>query len=151
MYYLWLAPSMLGQVFLRMYLIAEHCECHSHKTRTGGSRHGTNKSSINTNMWNNTRSTKTTWWCRRLAWNMPYHLEHHAFPFVPFHQLPVLHALIVSNLKQQQRRTCSTDQCDDDNGNDNDKVFYAQSGCNPSGKDGYISMHVHFLRKFGLH
>ncbi len=29
------------------------------------------------------------WW----MWNMPYHAEHHAWPAVPFHQLPRLHAL----------------------------------------------------------
>ena len=25
-------------------------------------------------------------------WNMPYHAEHHAYPGVPFHALPALHA-----------------------------------------------------------
>jgi len=28
---------------------------------------------------------------RFLAWNMPYHVEHHSLPQVPFHQLPALH------------------------------------------------------------
>jgi fatty acid desaturase len=26
------------------------------------------------------------------AWNMPFHAEHHAYPAVPFHALPALHA-----------------------------------------------------------
>ncbi|RUV49309.1 fatty acid desaturase, partial [Mesorhizobium sp. M7A.F.Ca.MR.228.00.0.0] len=36
---------------------------------------------------------------RRLAWNMPFHAEHHAYPGVPFHQLPRFHALIERHLK----------------------------------------------------
>jgi fatty acid desaturase len=28
---------------------------------------------------------------RFLAWNMPYHVEHHTLPNVPFHKLPALH------------------------------------------------------------
>ena len=29
---------------------------------------------------------------RFIAWNMPYHAEHHSYPTVPFHQLPRFHA-----------------------------------------------------------
>ena len=35
---------------------------------------------------------------RFLAWNMPYHTEHHAFPSVPFHALPSLHGDLRSDL-----------------------------------------------------
>lgn len=31
---------------------------------------------------------------RFLYWNMNYHLEHHMFPLVPYHNLPKLHAII---------------------------------------------------------
>jgi fatty acid desaturase len=31
---------------------------------------------------------------RWLCWNMQYHTAHHAFPGVPFHQLPQLHAAL---------------------------------------------------------
>ena len=31
---------------------------------------------------------------RFLYWNMNYHLEHHMFPMVPYHQLPRLHAIV---------------------------------------------------------
>ena len=34
-----------------------------------------------------------------LAWNMPYHAEHHAFPAVPFHNLPAVNRLIAPRLK----------------------------------------------------
>ena len=30
---------------------------------------------------------------------MPYHVEHHVFPNVPFHNLPELHGLIRSHLQ----------------------------------------------------
>jgi fatty acid desaturase len=40
----------------------------------------------------NTRSTTTNAVMRWLCWNMQYHTAHHAFPGVPFHRLPALHA-----------------------------------------------------------
>ncbi|QMU57956.1 MAG: hypothetical protein GKR98_06935 [Boseongicola sp.] len=33
-----------------------------------------------------------------LAWNMPYHAEHHAYPQVPFYKLPELHELTAEHL-----------------------------------------------------
>lgn len=45
----------------------------------------------------NTRSTRTNALMRWLAWNMQYHTAHHAFPGVPFHQLPRLHATIFTS------------------------------------------------------
>ena len=35
---------------------------------------------------------------RFLYWNMNYHLEHHMFPMVPYHNLPKLHAMIKDDL-----------------------------------------------------
>ena len=43
---------------------------------------------------NNTRSTRTNVLMRWLAWQMQYHTAHHAFPGVPFHRLPSLHAAV---------------------------------------------------------
>ena len=34
---------------------------------------------------------------------MPYHAEHHAFPNVPFHRLPELHARARPHLAQVER------------------------------------------------
>ncbi|MCC6416301.1 MAG: NADH:ubiquinone reductase (Na(+)-transporting) subunit F [Opitutaceae bacterium] len=34
---------------------------------------------------------------RYLYWNMNYHVEHHMFPLVPYHNLPRLHALVKSD------------------------------------------------------
>ena len=71
----WVIPALLGQPFLRMYLLAEHAGC-----------------ALTPNMFTNSRTTLTNWVIRFLAWNMPYHAEHHSLPSVPFHQLPRLHA-----------------------------------------------------------
>lgn len=78
----WLLPLLLGQPFLRLYLLAEHGRC-----------------PIVANMFENTRTTFTTRLIRFLAWNMPYHIEHHVYPMVPFHKLPALHEIISDNLK----------------------------------------------------
>jgi fatty acid desaturase len=42
----------------------------------------------------NTRSTRTNALMRWLCWNMQYHTAHHAFPGVPFSNLPDLHQTI---------------------------------------------------------
>ncbi|HKW91601.1 MAG TPA: fatty acid desaturase [Methylomirabilota bacterium] len=73
----WLVPWMIGQAFLRPYLLAEHTAC------------GTTRDCLE-----NTRTTLTLSLVRLFAWNMPYHAEHHAFPSVPFHALPHLHGRV---------------------------------------------------------
>ena len=40
---------------------------------------------------------------RRLAWNMPYHAEHHAYPALPFHALPAAHRLLQARIAVQAR------------------------------------------------
>lgn len=82
LFWVWLLPVLLGQPALRLYLLAEHGDC----PRVA-------------NMFENTRTTFTTAAMRFLAWNMPYHVEHHSFPAVPFHLLPELHAHIRAELK----------------------------------------------------
>ncbi len=72
--WLWLLPVVIGQPFLRLYLLAEHGRCPQVS-----------------NMLENSRTTFTNRFVRFLAWNMPYHIEHHSFPNVPFHALPALH------------------------------------------------------------
>ena len=73
--WIWIVPLLLGQPFLRLYLLAEHGRC-----------------AFVANMFENTRTTFTNRLVRWLAWNMPYHAEHHAYPAVPYHKLPVFHA-----------------------------------------------------------
>ncbi|MBX6323060.1 MAG: fatty acid desaturase [Rhodospirillaceae bacterium] len=77
----WIAPALLGQPLLRLYLLAEHTGC-----------------PLVADMLRNTRTTRTNAIVRFLAWNMPYHAEHHACPAVPFHALPALHAVLRDEL-----------------------------------------------------
>ena len=79
--WVWVVPLLLGQPFLRLYLLAEHGRC-----------------AYVANMLENSRTTFTNAAVRRLAWNMPYHAEHHAYPTVPFHKLPDLHKLAQPHL-----------------------------------------------------
>jgi fatty acid desaturase len=78
----WLVPVLLGQPALRLYLLAEHTLC-----------------PLSDDMLENTRTTTTNGIVRFLAWNMPYHAEHHAFPAVPFHRLPEVNRAIRGRLK----------------------------------------------------
>jgi fatty acid desaturase len=80
----WLAPALLGQPFLRMYLMAEHTGC-----------------PLVPAMLENSRTTLSTALVRRLAWNMPYHAEHHAHPALPFHSLPAAHRLLTARIAVQ--------------------------------------------------
>lgn len=80
--WVWIAPVLMGQPVLRLYLLAEHGDC-PHVA----------------NMFENTRTVFTTALVRFLAWNMPYHVEHHVYPAVPFHRLPALHALMREELR----------------------------------------------------
>lgn len=78
---IWLIPLVLGGPFLRVYLLAEHTLC-PHVP----------------NMLQNTRTTFTLAIVRFFAWNMPYHIEHHAYPAVPFHKLPDFHRIAAKHL-----------------------------------------------------
>ncbi|WP_291731057.1 fatty acid desaturase [Leisingera sp. F5] len=80
--WLWLVPLLIGQPFLRAYLLAEHGLCPPVA-----------------NMLENSRTTFTNRLLRFLAWNMPYHAEHHSFPNVPFYQLPAFHEITQAHLK----------------------------------------------------
>jgi fatty acid desaturase len=78
----WLVPALIGQPFLRAYLLAEHTLC-PHVA----------------DMFGNTRTTFTNRLVRFFAWNMPFHAEHHAYPGVPFHKLPRFHRLVREHLR----------------------------------------------------
>ncbi|MBO9477663.1 fatty acid desaturase [Shimia sp. R11_0] len=81
-FWVWILPSLLAQPLLRAYLLAEHGRCPPVA-----------------NMLENSRTTLTNRLLRFIAWNMPYHAEHHAFPNVPFHQLPALHQDLAPHLR----------------------------------------------------
>lgn len=80
---LWVVPALLGQPFLRLFLMAEHTLCPL----------------LPGDMWSNSRTTRSNGLVRFLAWNMPYHGAHHAYPGVPFHALPALDQLVANERK----------------------------------------------------
>lgn len=82
----WLLPLAVGQPVLRMILLAEHTGC-----------------SHDNNPLTNTRTTLTLWPLRFLMWNMPFHAEHHLYPSIPFHALPLAHAQLRSHLTHVER------------------------------------------------
>jgi fatty acid desaturase len=75
--WVWIVPLVVGQIFLRPYLYAEHTGCD--RTRSA---------------FQNTRTTYTGIFTKWFAWNMPYHVEHHAYPSIPFHALPKLNGIV---------------------------------------------------------
>lgn len=80
--FLWIVPALIGQPFLRAYLLAEHAAC-----------------PLVADMLANTRTTFASRLVNLLAWNMPHHTAHHALPVVPFHRLPALTAHLQRHLK----------------------------------------------------
>lgn len=43
---------------------------------------------------------------RYLYWNMNYHVEHHMFPLVPYHNLPRLHEIVKADMPTSYRSIC---------------------------------------------
>ena len=78
----WLIPQLIGQPFLRGYLLAEHTGC-----------------TLDRNGLTNTRTTLTNRIVRLLMWDMPFHAEHHLYPSIPFHRLAAAHALLRDRLR----------------------------------------------------
>lgn len=81
--WVWLVPLLLGFPFLKLYHLAEHGLC-----------------PMIDNKFVNTRTVHTKPLVLFFTWNMPYHIEHHLLPSVPFHQLPTLHLMIRQHLRQ---------------------------------------------------
>jgi fatty acid desaturase len=82
----WILPITAGQPFLRLYLLSEHVGC-----------------AADDNPLANTRTTYTNAAVRLLTWQMPYHVEHHAFPAIPFHALGKVNAHIRSRIAVSAR------------------------------------------------
>ena len=79
--WVWIIPLLVGQLILRPYLYSEHTGCE--RTRDA---------------FDNTRTTTTGMFVKWFAWNMPYHVEHHAYPSVPFHALPKLNRIVADRI-----------------------------------------------------
>jgi fatty acid desaturase len=76
----------LGHMFLAWYVTCEH---------RGLPLEGT--------ILERTRTLLAPGWVKWLVWNMPYHAEHHAWPAVPWHALPAVHAQVREHLVHLER------------------------------------------------
>jgi len=70
----WLIPRLLAEPFMRYIRMTEHV----------------GRPVNNADFLQNSRTCLVSAPLRWLAWNMPYHAEHHLSPGVPFHALPAL-------------------------------------------------------------
>tara|TARA_B100000686_G_C16349488_1_gene742084 strand:+ start:161 stop:448 length:288 start_codon:yes stop_codon:yes gene_type:complete len=61
---------IIGQPFLRFFLLAEHGLC-----------------DLTADMTKNSRTIRTNLLVRFFMWEMNYHSEHHSTPGIPFHKL----------------------------------------------------------------
>ena len=73
----WIAPRVAGEPIQRIIRVAEHVGCDE-----------------SPDLLRNTRTTLANRFVNAIAWQMPYHAEHHLFPNLPFHALPAAHALV---------------------------------------------------------
>jgi fatty acid desaturase len=83
---LWVLPALLGQPFLRLYLLAEHNGCPAVA-----------------DMLANSRTTLTARPLQALCWNMNLHTAHHAYPALPFHALPAADRLLAPHILVRSR------------------------------------------------
>ena len=82
----WIAPRVAGEPLQRVIRVAEHVGCDE-----------------SPDLLRNTRTTRTNRLVNAIAWQMPYHAEHHLFPNVPFHALPAVHKLVADRVVVEPR------------------------------------------------
>lgn len=82
----WLLPRFLGEPIQRIIRVAEHVGC-----------------AESPDLLKNTRTTLSNKLVHAIAWQMPYHAEHHLFPNLPFHQLPRLHPWVRPHIVLEPR------------------------------------------------
>jgi len=122
----WVLPALLGQPFLRFYLLTEH--------------RGRADTSIITE---NTRTMVTNRLYRKMAWNMSFYQEHHAWPSVPFHRLAHAHELLVNATPAAAAATTTTITTT----KQTDERSELEAGEQiASGTKGYLYFHAKFLQ-----
>jgi fatty acid desaturase len=82
----WLLPRFVGEPIQCAMRVAEHVGCEE-----------------GPDLLTNTRTTYSNALFKALAWQMPYHSEHHLFPNTPFFALPKLHALVKDRVAVEPR------------------------------------------------
>jgi fatty acid desaturase len=89
----WIAPCVLGYGPINYFRNAEHADC-----------------DLVPNQLHNTRTVESNFVARWLLWETNYHCEHHAYPAVPFYNLPKLHELLDPHIKHNDCKTFTAQQ-----------------------------------------
>jgi fatty acid desaturase len=87
----WIAPCIIGYGPINYFRNAEHADCDL--------RH------VTPNQLHNTRTVESNRFVRWLLWETNFHAEHHAYPMVPFYNLPALHKLLDAHIKHNECKT----------------------------------------------
>lgn len=88
MLYAWVLPVLFARQLTNVRTLAEH------SLTRGGSR------------WLSTRTVVSNRFVSFFMCNVNYHIEHHVFPRVPFHNIPRVHALLESDLERIGAHVC---------------------------------------------
>jgi fatty acid desaturase len=84
----WMSPCVIGFAPIHFFRNAEHADC-----------------DFIPNQLHNTRTVESNRIIRWLLWETNFHCEHHAYPMVPFYNLPVLHDLLDPYIKHNDCKT----------------------------------------------
>ena len=84
----WMAPCVIGYAPISLFRNAEHADC----DRV-------------TNQLHAARTVESNFIIRWLLWETNFHAEHHAYPMVPFFNLPVLHKLLDKHIKHNETKS----------------------------------------------
>ena len=93
LFFWWILPCMLGYAPINYFRNAEHANC-----------------DLVSNQLHNTRTVESNFFIRWLLWETNYHCEHHAYPAVPFYNLPKLHTLLDPHVKHNDCKTFTAQQ-----------------------------------------
>lgn len=84
----WIAPCLLGYAPINFFRNAEHADC-----------------DFTNNQLHNTRTVESIFFIRWLLWETNFHAEHHAYPMVPFFNLPVIHEMLNDHIKHNETKS----------------------------------------------
>ncbi|KAL7534669.1 hypothetical protein ACHAWF_004904 [Thalassiosira exigua] len=93
MLFWWIIPCVVGYGPINYFRNAEHAGC-----------------DLVPNQLHNTRTVESNFLVRWLLWETNYHCEHHAYPGVPFYNLPKLHELLDPYIKHNDCKTFTAQQ-----------------------------------------
>lgn len=89
----WIVPCIIGYGPINYVRNSEHTDC-----------------DLTNDCMLNTRTVESNRFVRWLLWETNFHAEHHAYPAVPFFNLPVLHGYLNDHIKHNECKTFTAQQ-----------------------------------------